>query len=160
MVWIAIIIGIILIFIFPKQMGVLAAVLVAGIVAIFLYFQAEENDRKRQNDAVSITVNYDKSVCSAEYPIVVNFRNGSRKTVTKISWNIGAFKPGYSNNVVDYGPYSSEYSTPYESDKILAPNQAYGLCYKAPSLKDGNAPASVSWRVVNKDVTFQRGRAQ
>ncbi len=156
MIWIAIIIGIILIFIFPKQMGVLAAVLVAGIAAIYLYLQAEESNRKKQNDAVSITVKYDKTVCSAEFPIAVNFKNGSRKTVTKISWNIGAFKSGYSNNIVDYGLYSGEYSTPYESDKILTPNQAFGLCYKAPSLKGGNSPESVNWKVVNKYVTFKQ----
>lgn len=154
MIWIALIIGIVLIFIFPKQMGVLAAVVVVGIAGIYLYLQAEENDRKKQRDSVAISVIYGSSVCSSEYPIVVNIKNGSRKTVKKVRWNIGAFKPGYSNNVVEYG-YSSEYSTAYESDKILAPNQSYGVCYKTPKLKSGNKPDSVNWSAVSKSVVFQ-----
>ena len=156
MIWIALIIGIILIFVFPKQMGILAAVVVVGIAGIYVYLQADENDRKKQKDAVSITVSYGSSICSKEYPIAVNVKNGSRKTVTKVSWNIGAFKPGYSNNVVEYSYSSSEYSTPYESDKILNPNQSYGVCYKPPALKSGNKPDSVNWKVVRKSVVFQQ----
>lgn len=153
MIWIALIIGIILIFIFPKQMGILAALAVVGIAGVYLYLQAEENDRKKQRDAVSINITYGSPVCSSDFSLAVNIMNGSRKTVTKVRWNIGAYKPGYSNNVVDYG-YSSEYSTPYESDKILSPNQSFAVCYKTPKLNSGNKPDSVNWSAVSKSVVF------
>lgn len=156
MIWIALIIGIILIFVFPKQMGILAGVIVLGIASTYLYLQAEENNRKKQRDSVTISINYDTSACSNEYPLAVNFRNGSNKTVEKIRWNIGAYRPGYSDNVVIYEGYTSEYSTPYESDKILSPNQGFGLCYKTPKLSAGNEPETVSWKAVSKSVAFQR----
>ncbi|WP_323847035.1 hypothetical protein [Microbulbifer magnicolonia] len=154
MIWVAIIIGIILIFIFPKQMGVLGAVVVGGMGAIYLYLQVDENSKRRDLEAVSIVVKYDTSICSEEYPIAINFKNGSRKVVENIKWNIGAYRPGYSDNIVNYGSYGGEYSTPYESHKILAPNQTFGVCYKAPSLKLGVSPNTVNWSIVNKYVGF------
>jgi hypothetical protein len=155
MVWIAIIIGIILLFIFPKQVGILIGLAVAGIGVTYLYLQAEENDRKKQKEAVKITVAYDLKACSEEYPIHITVRNDSKKKVNEVSWNISAHKPGYSNNVVDYG-YSGEYSTPYSSDKIINPGQGYGLCYKAPTIKGSDKPEALNWSAVSKSIYFER----
>ena len=156
MIWIALIIGIILVIIFPKQMGILAGVVVLTIAGIYLYFESEENNKERQREAVVISVKYDTTTCTSEYPLLANVKNGSNNTVIKINWNFSAYKPGYSNNVVAYEGYTSEYSTPYESDKILAPNQSFTLCYKAPKLKEEIAATAVTWSVVSKSVVFQR----
>lgn len=155
MVWVAIIIGIILLFIFPKQVGILIGVVVAGIAGIYLYIQAEEDSKQKQRDAVVISVAYDTNACSEEYPLHVSVRNGSKKVVNKVSWNIGAYRQGYSNNVVDYG-YSGEYGTPYSSDKIISPGQGYGLCYKAPSIQGSHQPQSLNWSAVRKSIEFER----
>ena len=155
MIWIALIIGIILIFMFPKQMGILAGVIVLGIAGFYFYIQAEENSRAQERDSVTISIRYDVSACSIEYPLAINFKNGSKKIVKKISWNIAAYRSGYSNNIVEYEGYTSEYSTPYESDRILNPNQGFGLCYKAPKLNAGNEPAAVNWNAVSKSINFQ-----
>lgn len=154
MIWIAIIVGIILVFVFPKQMGILVAVVVIAIGAIYLYLYVDENNRKKQIEAVSISVAFNAEACSEEYPIAVNFKNGSKKTVEKIRWNIGAYRPGYSDNIVNYGTYSGEYSTPYETDRILSPGQTFGLCYKAPLLKSGASQSEVTWTIVRKSINF------
>ena len=155
MIWVAIIIGIILLIVFPKQVGILIGAVVAGIAGIYLYIQAEEDRKQKQRDAVVISVAYDTKACSEEYPLHVSVRNGSKKVVNKVSWSIGAYRQGHSNNVVDYG-YSSEYSTPYSSDKILNPRQGFGLCYKTPSIKGSHQPQSLNWSAVRKSIQFER----
>jgi len=155
MIWVAIIIGIILLFVFPKQVGILIGVVVVGCGATYLYFEAEENERKKQIEAVAVTVSFNTKSCSNEFPIYVRIKNGSKKIVEKVSWNIGAYKKGYSNNVVDYG-YSSEYSTPYSSDKILNKGQSFGVCYKVPTLSGSLNPKDLNWSAVRKSIDFKR----
>lgn len=136
-------------------MGVIIGVIVLGIGATYLYFEAEKNERKRQKDSVTVSISYDLKACSAEYPLLIAIKNGSKKRVNKVSWNIGAFKPGYSNNIVDYG-YSSEYGTPYSSDKILNSGQGNGLCYKVPSIEGSHDPKLLNWSAVRKSIDFNR----
>jgi hypothetical protein len=155
MVWVALIIGIILLFVFPKQVGGLIVVAILGLGAFYLYLQADENARKKQQDSVTVSVLYNLKACSKDYPLHVSIKNDSSKIVDKVSWNIGALKPGYSNNIVDYG-YSIEYSTPFSSDKILNPNQQHGLCYKVPKLKDSSDPSTLNWLIVRKSIEFNR----
>ena len=155
MIWIAIIIGIIFLFVFPKQMGILILVTVVGIGATYLYLDAENNNRKKQRDAVTVTVRYDTKSCSKEFPLFVTIKNGSNKTVEKVSWNIGAYKQGYSNNVVDYG-YYSEYSTLYSSDKILNSGQGHAVCYKVPALTGTLEPQNLNWSAVRKSINFEQ----
>jgi|TARA_R110001583_G_scaffold167075_1_gene319894 hypothetical protein len=154
MVWIAIIIGIILLFAFPKQVGILIAVIVIGSGATYLYFEEQDKQRERQIDAVTITITFDKKSCSQEFPLLVSIINGSKNIVEKISWNIGAHKRGHSNNVVDYG-YSSEYSTPYSSDKILNSGQRFSVCYKTPSISGKHLPNELDWSAVRKSISFR-----
>lgn len=156
MIWVALIVGIILIFIFPKQMGILAGVIGFSIAGIYLYLKTEENERKQLNDSVLITMNYNISLCSEAYPLAVSIKNGSKKIVEKVRWNINATVPGYSNNVIQYEDYISEYSTPYESDRILTPSQSVSFCYKAPKLTSGSKISSVNWGAVSKRIFFQQ----
>jgi len=155
-VWIAVIIGVILLIMFPKQIGVLIAVLLVLLGAIFLYIKLDQDAKKAEKDAVSIEITYGSPACAKEYPLAVNFKNGSKKTVSRIKWNVAAYKPGYSGNVAIYGSYSSSYDTPYESDRILEPNQSFGLCYTAPPLKDNASREQVRWEAINKVVYFAR----
>jgi hypothetical protein len=127
--------------------GTLAA---AGMV-----WSAENLRATHFRDAVTVTVRYDTKSCSKEFPLFVTIKNGSNKTVEKVSWNIDAYKQGYSNNVVDYG-YSSEYSTPYSSDKILNSGQGHAVCYKVPALTGTLEPQNLNWSAVRKSINFEQ----
>ncbi len=148
-------IGIILLFVFPKQMGILLVVVVVGIVTTYLYLEAENKKQKKQRDDVTVTIRYDTKSCSKEFPLLVTIKNGSKKTVNKVSWNIGAYKKGYSNNVVEYG-YSGEYRTPYSSDKILSSGQGHAVCYKVPPLSRTLEPQNLNWSAVSKSINFEQ----
>lgn len=155
MIWVAIIIGMFLLFVFPKQVGILIGLIVVGCGATYLYFEAEKSEKKKQIEAVAVTVSFNTKSCSDEFPIFVNIKNGSNKIVEKVSWSIGAYKKGYSNNVVNYS-YSSEYSTPYSSDKILNTGQHFGVCYKVPSLLGSLNPKDLNWSAVRKIIDFKQ----
>jgi hypothetical protein len=154
MIWIAIIVGLILLFTFPKQVGMLIGVIVLGSGATYLYFEEQDKQREKQRDAVVIKITFDIQSCSKEFPLFVSIVNGSKNIVEKISWNIGAHKKGYSNNVIDYG-YSSEYSTPYSSDKILNSGQRFFVCYKTPSISGKHIPKELDWSAVRKSISFR-----
>ncbi|MFK5949685.1 MAG: hypothetical protein QM500_13060 [Methylococcales bacterium] len=153
MTWIAAILGILILFLFPKQMGVLIGVILLGFGATYLYIQAEENEKIQQREAVTIDINYDIKLCSVEYPLHVLISNKSKKIVNKISWNVAAYKSGYSNNVINY-KYTSEYGTPYSSDKVLKSGHYFGVCYKTPSLKNDIKPENLKWSVLRKNIVF------
>jgi hypothetical protein len=156
MVWIAAIIAIILLLAFPKQVGILVSIAVAGAGLLVLFFYIQEETRKKELDSVSVSVRYDPTICPEGYPISVSFKNGSSKTIKRVAWNIAARKPGHSSNVIEYDLYRSEYSTSYSSDKILAPGAVYALCYTSPKLQAGLSPSSVDWDVLSKSVIFDK----
>lgn len=156
MVWIAAIIAVILLLVFPKQVGILVAIAAAGVGLLVLNLHIQEESRQKELDSVSVSVMYAPLICAEGYPIAVNFKNGTSRTIKKITWNIVARKPGHSSNVIEYSPYSSEYSTSYSSDKILAPGDVYALCYTSPKLQTGLSPDSVDWDVSSKSVIFDK----
>jgi hypothetical protein len=159
-IWIAIIIGIFFLFVFPKQVVMLIGVIVIGSGVTYLYFEEQDKQRERQIDAVKITIMFDTKSCSKDFPLLVNISNGSKHIVDKISWNIGAFKKGYSNNVVNYGNsdsvFSSEYDTPYSSEKILNSGQQFGVCYKTPSISGKHISKELDWSAVSKRINFRK----
>jgi len=156
MVWIAIIVGVILLIIFPKQILAILGVLVLAVAAIFFYSQEQENKRQREKDRVQVSVKYDKKNCSEEYPLLIVIRNTGYKPVNKVSWNIAAYRPGYSSNVVSYGTYSSSWNAPYSTDKILKKDETNWLCYKVPTIQGKLDPATLKYEITNKSVVFQK----
>ncbi len=71
-----------------------------------------------------------KTGCSAEYPLMVAFYNGSSKTINNISIQLSAYLPGRSTNVLDWSNHSIDY------DYITEPKKVYGACWKEFKVKD------------------------
>jgi len=155
MIWLSIVIGIILLFVFPKQVGVLLGVITVGCGVIYLYFEAENRERQKQIDAVTVAVSFSQGSCTSEFPIFVKIKNGSRSVVEKVSWNLSAHKNGYSSNVIDYGN-SGRYSTPYSSDKILNSGQSFSVCYRVPTLSGKLDPKALNWSAISKSINFKK----
>lgn len=147
MVWVALIVGIILLFAFPKQTLVLASVLVAAIALLLLVGHQNKEKRKRLEDAVVVSVQYDPSACGTEYPIRVKITNSSKRTVTKVEWSFSAFRPGFSTDLIGFAPGSS--------DKIMASGESYTLCFKPPAIDGGHEPSGLEWKTRWKRVEFE-----
>jgi hypothetical protein len=75
--------------------------------------------------------------------------NASSKTVLSVAWELEAYVPGHSSNVVPYG------SGIYSSDAILKPGFMQSWCYPLPKFEGtGLAPALLDLKVVSPRVTF------
>lgn len=157
MVWLlGIGIFLVLLFVFPRQMGTLLLGIVVLIALGGAYIWQQGEGRKRARASVEVSVRYDVSACSSSFPLLVTYRNGSRRTVEKIIYDIGGFTPGYSDVVLQ---------DDYKTDRIIPPGQTYGECWSVPRAYFGAsearvtaltlAPASAQWRITSRYVTFQ-----
>jgi hypothetical protein len=155
MIWAALIIAIVLLFLFPKKMGLVAGLIIATFLAVVVYIKVDEGNRKSQLDAVSIVIEYGTSNCSFAEPVNVVIKNGSGSTVESVKWSISAYQAGYSANVIDDGKYYGTNQAPYESRQALAPNESISLCYEVPTLKSDINVSGLSWEGVNKQVLFE-----
>jgi len=135
---------------FPKQTLVLIGLL---FLACFILWQAfiggPEQERKAIENAVSVELSFNTSVCSEKYPLFVKITNNSRKTIDKVTWYLNIYVPGYSTDL-------SGYNDNYSCDKILKPGEVYTLCYMLPSsLDNGHPPSSLKYEVSWKRVSIR-----
>jgi hypothetical protein len=128
-------------------MGVLILVVVVGIGGLLAYFALQGQQRAREVALVTTKASFDPARCSdPAYPISIEFKNGSKRSVRRISFTLEAFKPGYSDDV--YWELASW-------DRIMAPGGTYGACwplasYKAPSI----SPRDLNWVAAISSVSF------
>jgi diacylglycerol kinase family enzyme len=166
MIWAVTLVVIALLFIFPKQTGILLFVLLVGIGIVALIDYLVSGQKGKEQESVSVVVLYAPDSCGQDSPLSFKITNESKKIVNKVSWNVIATERGYSNNIVDYesfpsyqGEYSisyhSENSTPYSTNKILKPGELFSACYKAPLIKGKLSPQNLIWKVSNKYSEFQ-----
>ena len=156
MIWVAVVLGVILLIgMFPKQMLGILGVLVLLIATVFLYFQGQADERQREKDSVQVSVKYDEETCNEEFPLFVAVRNTGYNPVNKVSWNLAAYRPGYSSNVISYGTDFS-WDTPYYTDKILNTGEEIRLCYKVPTIDGKFDPGALNYEITNKTVVFQK----
>jgi hypothetical protein len=136
---------------FPKQtLGSVGVVI--GIAALLFYatIVKPDNDRKRLNEHVVVTVSYNESTCSKEYPLAIFIQNGSNKTISKVWWDINVYRSGYSTDI-------SGYSNDYSSDKILKPGESWSACYIVPTTldKENNDLSKFEYKISDKHASFE-----
>ncbi len=145
----------------PKPTIKVVAVML-GVVAIALLWalhdqtesskrwQAEEAARLSEIAKVRITPQYDlKNACQQDHPLQVFMTNGSSKTVVAVAWELEAYAPGHSSNLVPSG------SGFYGSDAIVKPGFMQSWCYPLPKFEGtGLAPALLDLKIVRPQVTF------
>ena len=141
-----------LVFLFkaPKQaLGCLVVIVIIIAVAWYALVTKPAQDRKRLEEQVAVTVVYDESKCSKDYPLAVNIHNTSSKTVTKVEWHFNAYRPGFSSNLAGYQSYSS--------DRILKPGESWSVCYRLPEdlTKQSLDPSKLQYTIEGKWIYTQ-----
>ncbi len=79
-IWIALLVGLVLLIAFPKQMGVIALIIVVAGFAFYSMVTSNDNKREQERNLVNISVSYDTTFCSEEYPLKVTIENAGYKT--------------------------------------------------------------------------------
>lgn len=150
MEWVAAAIVLALFIYFPKKMFIVAGVLVliAGLTGSYLYYQ--DWSKKKERDAVGVIVEYSPEKCEEPYPLKVIIGNASSKVVTKVEWDIAVHQPGFSTDLAESGYHE------YSHDKILRPEEGWGVCARVPKLKEEVKNLSeLEYSATNKYVTFE-----
>ena len=136
---------------FPRQILTGIGIIIA-VIALLYYacFYLPDQNRKILQEKVVVTVLWDTTKCGVEYPLFISVNNNSNKIMSKVTWAVEAYKPGYSTNLAGY-------NNDYCCDKILKPGEIWTLCYRVPSsLKAEAKPIStLEYRIAYKNVYFQ-----
>lgn len=148
MEWIGALIFVVLLFIFPKQIGILIAFFVAVIVAIVGYNQYQTYLTEKEQNLVSISVVYSEENCIPPMPLSVRISNKSKREIVEVGWDFVARRPGYSSNLLDYLDQDAK------SDKIIKPGEVWDFCYRVPKSQRFMEPEKVEWSISGKRVTF------
>lgn len=137
-----------------------AAAIILGAVAIgawwLLYrpsqdspWEAEQAARAADGAKVLVTVKYSDGACKADHPMQVYISNLSSRTVNAVTWELEAYVPGHSTNVV---PFLNRTNS---SDAILKPGFSQTVCYALPKFEGTELPpALLDFKVVSPMVTF------
>lgn len=142
-----------LLFAFPKQMGIVILLVVVGAVGLFGYFYLEDQRRaeeyRERQESIVLAASFDVAKCSAEFPVLVEIRNGYTETVQSLTFELSGYREGYSSPV--YRGLS------YKSDRIIAPGETYVACWTQPDLDYGAQaapPQSLTWRATYSYASF------
>lgn len=146
-------IALFLLFVFPKQMGIVILVVIGGAAALFGYLYLEDQRRaeeyRERKESITLEASYDLTKCSTEFPLLVEIRNGYTDTLQSLTFEINGYREGYSSPV--YRGYS------YKSDRIIAPGETYVACWTQPGLDYGaraTPPQSLNWRATYSYASF------
>ena len=144
--------SILIIYFFPKLVfKTVAAIVVIGLCT-FGYFENKKIEKKNMFNAVETSIKYDPYKCSPEYPLLISIKNGTNKTVHKVTLNISVFKSGYSENIAD-----KVYSY-FETDKITEKGEVSVMCYNIPKLKKLPLSYYLSvYKIEKSEVSFSDG---
>jgi hypothetical protein len=143
----------------PKQtIKGLAVVLAVGALTLaWLSYQVDESNKRWESEQAAtaaeltkivLKANYDAAKCGGEKPLHVSLGNTGTRTVVAIAWELQAYVPGHSYNLVD------SLSRNYLADAILKPNDGISYCYQLPKFNDTVDPALLEFKIVRPDVTF------
>jgi hypothetical protein len=70
--------------------------------------------------------------------------------VKAVAWDLKAYVPGHSTNLVDYANY--------KSDTILEPNKFVSYCYPLPKLNANVDPTLLKFKIAYPDISFAEGQ--
>lgn len=146
-------IGLFLLVAFPKQMGAVILFLVLAGAGLFGFITLQEQQRaeeyRKREESISLSATYDAAGCSAEYPILITIRNNYTQTIESLTFELGAYREGYSSPVYQ--------GLSYKSDRIMAPGDTYTACWTQPGLYYGaqeTPPEGLTWRASYSYANF------
>ncbi len=152
MLWVALLIALILLYLFRKQVSVIVGIVLLMVAVVVLYLYNEDKIHERERASIKLSVKYDEMVCSPEKPLHVIIENTSPRIAQDVKWNIEVFRSGYSSNIVKGAAGGDPWSTPYRIDAPLGVAEQMVLCYSVPTLIEKQDPSQLLYRVVNKKV--------
>jgi len=150
MEWLPVPIALILCIFFPRKIFVAACIIVAIGTAVFGYLHYDEWRINKEQEAVTIIIEYAPVECNEPSPLKIKIDNASSRTVAKIKWDISVKEPGSDSELAEFS------NDDYSHDKILNPKESLKICARIPKLKSEiNDFSKLDYSIENKSVSFQ-----
>ena len=98
--------------------------------------------------AAQVEAQVQTTVCDDKnFPLLVAFKNGSKKNVDQVSFRLSARKKNHSTDLVEYERLTDDF--------IIKPGETIGTCWRIPRLKEAvDEPLKLEWSVTSPFYTF------
>lgn len=126
----------------------LAALVGLGLVASWVLWQ--ESRETRHLAHLELRLAYAPQHCPADRPLALELKNGSQAALLELRWQIAAYRPGDSINLVERLYESPRYRGPGE----LLPGATWQDCLPLPSLRSGYRASTLEFRAERLQGTF------
>lgn len=136
---------------FPKPTLITIGVLIViGVISWYVGIERPEKERKLQESLVTVEIEFDTKECpNIFFPLKTQIMNKSKKTVEKVTWSLGVYKPGFSTDL-------SGYKDDYKNDKILKPGEGWQTCYPWPeTMEVDNDFRKLQYKAEMKNISWQ-----
>ncbi|MCQ4320150.1 multidrug transporter [Stutzerimonas stutzeri] len=118
----------------------LGALLGLGIVAAWVIWQEQREEQLLAQ--LQLRMAYAPTSCPAGQPLLIILDNHSPKPMRNLSWDVAAYSPGSSLNLV-----TSNYGAPqYRGPGNLQPGQRWQSCAPLPPLRSGYRSSNLEFR--------------
>lgn len=129
----------------PLSLAALAGL--AMLAGLLLWQDARHNARL---ESLTITLRHDRQQCPAERPLHISLHNPQAQRLDRLNWQIEAWLPGESINLVQVHYDNPRYSLP----QPLPAGQTWQDCLPLPALRRGYRAASLEYRATNLHGVF------
>ncbi|CAD5107797.1 multidrug transporter [Zestomonas carbonaria] len=125
-----------------------AALIGLMLVGSWLYWQ---DLRERRHLAhLELRIAYAPDRCSADRPLALDLKNGSRVPLQELRFEVAAYRPGDTVNLA-----RNLYDAPrYRGPGELLPGETWHDCLPLPTLRPGYRPATLEFRAERLQGSF------
>ncbi|AHL76586.1 multidrug transporter [Stutzerimonas stutzeri] len=126
----------------------LGALLGLGLVAAWVVWQ--EQHREHLLAQLELRLAYDPAACPPAQPLRITLDNHSPSALQNLRWEVAAYSPGSSLNLV-----TSDYDAPrYRGPGDLQPQQRWETCAPIPPLRAGYRSSTLEFRAERLQGSF------
>ncbi|WP_417660292.1 multidrug transporter [Pseudomonas sp.] len=128
-------------------------VTLAAVIGLFIVASAviwQENREKNQLAELELRFIYDPQNCPADQPLAVTLKNASQNPMLSLQWELAAYRPGDSVNLVENTYDSPRYNGPGD----LQPGASWKSCLPLPAIRSGYRASSLEFRAERIQGSF------
>lgn len=150
MEWLPVAVAVVLFIFFPRNIFIAAFITVAIGASVYGYLQYDEWRTIKDEEAVTVTIEYLPEECSESSPLKITIDNASSRTVSEVKWEISVKEPGGGSELAENSQDACS------QDEILKPKESRNVCVPIPSLRQEIEDFSkLEYSAKNKYVSFQ-----
>lgn len=127
---------------YPNRALPISLVALAGLGMVASWVIWQDSIEARRLTHVQVQLRYAPDQCPADRPLQVTLENGSDAALTILRWDVAAYRPGETINLV-----RQRYESPrYRGPEALLPGKRWQDCLPLPDLATGYRPSTLEFR--------------